>query len=291
MQQRYILFQAYGNEGILLECKFALLQLLKYNNTNSFCVILYTDNHAFFKDVLQQFIHHQIVPLTPGKIKEWRGEINFVHRIKIAMLLHFFETHNGAVLYFDTDTYCRASIISLFEAIEKGNIYMHTYEGNLDDRKSIVFKKWKHFLKENKIACNGKAVANIDAIQMWNAGVLGFSGTYLPQLKQVLQLTDSIYPIFPKHTVEQFAFSYIFQNTISIKAADNFIYHYWDLKEYKKLLKYLVDKNASLSLMQQLQELSAALPETIFNEKQQYKKIPFFKKIFFKKWDIKNYYS
>ena len=289
MQQRYILFQAYGNKSILLECQFALMQLLKYNSTDSFCVVLYTDDQDFFKPILQQFIHHEIIYVTPGKIKQWRGEINFVHRVKIEILLDFFETHTGAFLYFDTDTYCKNSVIPLFEEIEKGSIIMHTYEGNLDDRKNIVFKKWKLFLQQNKINYNGKLIKNIDSIQMWNAGVIGFNKAYIPQLKQTLQLTDSIYPKFSKHTVEQFAFSYIFQNTTSVKAADSIIFHYWDLKEYRELLKYFFEKNHSLTTQQQTEKLQEILPENIFPEKRFYKKLPFYKKWISQKWEIGKY--
>ena len=157
MPNRYILFQAYGNKGVLLECKLALLQLLKHNDTSSFCVLLYTDNLDFYKEIFQQFNHFSIQPLTKEKITQWRGDIEFAHRVKIEMLLHFFETHTGAVVYFDTDTYCRSSIIPMFEAIEKGSIFMHTYEGNLDNRKSIIFKKWRRFLENNKTILNEKA--------------------------------------------------------------------------------------------------------------------------------------
>ncbi len=289
MQQRYILFQAYGNEGILMECQFALMQLLKYNSTDPFCVVLYTDNQDFFKPILQQFIHHEIIQVTLGKIKKWRGEINFVHRVKIEILLNFFEIHTGAVLYFDTDTYCKNSITPLFEEIEKGSIIMHTYEGNLGDRKSIVFKKWRHFLQQNKIDCNGKLIKNIDSIQMWNAGVIGFSDINIAELKQALQLTDSIYLKFSKHTVEQFAFSYIFQNTASLKAADSIIFHYWDLKEYRKLLKYFFEKNNFLTTQQQTEKLQKILPENIFPEKRFYKKLPFYKKWISQKWGIGKY--
>jgi hypothetical protein len=289
MQQRTILFQAYGNEGILLECKFALLQLLKYNDSNAFNMVLYTDNELFFKPVLQQFSHYETVQLNQETIKEWRGEIDFVHRVKIEMLLHFFTTHSGTVIYFDTDTYCNASITPIFDAIEKGSIFMHTHEGNLADRNSIVFKKWNRFLKAGNIQYNGNAITNIDGIQMWNAGVLGFSDQYLPKLKKVLELTDQIYPTFSKHTVEQFAFSYIFQKTTSIQAADKIIYHYWDLKEYKTLLKYFFEKNQPLSLQQQSGKLQTMLPELIFTEKMLYKKLPFFKKWGKQKWAIDQY--
>ena len=289
MQHRYILFQAYGSEGILQECKIALMQLLKYNNAGSFSVVLYTDNQDFFKPILQQFKYHEIIQLSSEKQKQWRGAIDFVFRIKIEMIIHFFETHSGAMLYFDTDTYCKTSITPIFDEIENGSILMHTYEGNLDNTRNITFKKWRRFLKENIVSYDNKPITKTDKIQMWNAGVLGFSDRYVPELKDVLKLTDEIYPWFPNHTVEQFAFSFIFQNTTTIKPADQIIYHYWNLKEYKALLEYFFEKNHALSLLQQNDKLQYILPEFIFTEKTLYKNLPFFKKWGKQKWDINTY--
>lgn len=289
MQQRYILYQAYGNEGILLECKFSLMQLLKCNDPDSFCVILYTDNPDFFKPVLQHFVHHEIALLTPALIKQWRGDINFVHRIKIEMLLDFFSRHTGSVIYLDTDTYCNASLAPLFDAIEKGSIFMHTCEGKLGDKTNIGFRRWIRFLNSNRIMYKGERITGAGSIQMWNAGVLGFSDQYLPVLKDVLQLTETIYPVFPKHTVEQFAFSFVFKKMNNLQAAEDIIYHYWDLKEYRDLLQNFFERNQQLPLEEQTNKLQHLLPEKIFGEKMNHKKMLFFRKWFKPTWSIEPY--
>jgi hypothetical protein len=71
---------------------------------------------------------------------------------------------------------------------------------------------------------------------MWNAGVLGFSTDHAYLLEDVLAFTDFVYPRFPKHVVEQFAFSLYFQNTSQIHTAHTHIYHYWNLKELRPIL-------------------------------------------------------
>lgn len=289
MQQRYILYQAYGNEGILLECKFSLMQLLKYHNPESFCVVLYTDNHDFFKPVLQHFTHHEVVMLTPERIRQWRGDINFVHRIKIEMLLDFFSTHDGSVIYLDTDTYCRSSVMPSFDSIETGSIFMHTCEGKLGDKKNIGFRRWTRFLKTNSISYNSCGISNVGEIEMWNAGVLGFNKRHLHLLQDVLQLTETIYPIFPKHTVEQFAFSFVFQKVTKLNAVEDIVYHYWDLKEYRNLLQYFFDSNKRLSIAAQTNKLQQLLPEKIFEEKMAYKKMFFYKKWIKPAWNIDSY--
>lgn len=289
MQDRYIVFQAYGNEGILMECKFALMQLLKHNTATDFCVVLYTDHEDFFTPVLQNFQHFEVIPINSKIIKQWRGAIDFVHRIKIEMLIHFAEHHKGAILYFDTDTYCKSAVAPLFDLIEQDQLIMHTCEGSLDDKKSIVFKKWSRFLTDNNVTYNSSPIGDTAEIQMWNAGVLGFSNVYLSAIKNVLKLTDRIYPLFPKHTVEQFAFSYIFQKQCKIESADTFIFHYWDLKEYKQLLTAFFEKMEERSLEEQTKKLAAFLPQQIFEEKQDYNNASFIKKLSRKRWDINNY--
>ena len=76
----------------------------------------------------------------------------------------------------------------------------------------------------------------INELAMWNAGILGFSTKDKSMLDDVLTFTDKHYPKFPKHIVEQFAFSVRFQQTGAIKAASPYIIHYWNMKEVRLLL-------------------------------------------------------
>jgi hypothetical protein len=76
----------------------------------------------------------------------------------------------------------------------------------------------------------------INELAMWNAGVLGFNTRYRYLLDEVLAFTDSEYPAFPKHIIEQFAFSVFFQQTDMVKCAAPYILHYWNLKEARQVL-------------------------------------------------------
>ena len=63
---------------------------------------------------------------------------------------------------------------------------------------------------------------------MWNAGVLGFNTTDKAVLDEALKFTDKEYPEFPKHIVEQFAFSVCLRE---LHETAPYIVHYWSLKE------------------------------------------------------------
>lgn len=289
MTNRYILFQAYGDQSILCECKFALMQILRYNNTGEICLVLYTDNPDFFSEELKFFDNKIIELFPPGQITKWRGAIDFVHRVKIEILQHFFNNHTGSVLYCDTDTYCKHSLEYLFQQIENGTVYMHTNEGPINTTDNPVIKKWRRFLSENHITINGNNITDTAGIAMWNAGVIGINSNKAYLLRDVLAITDKIFPLFPKHTVEQFAFSFVFQKNVSLSAADDTIFHYWDLKEYRLLLQSFFSFTKGESVQERTKKIQAHLPEQIIKDKMRYKKLPFLKKMVTKKWKIEAY--
>lgn len=289
MLNNYILFQAYGKQEILAECRFALLQLLQYNNSKDICLVLYTDDPSYFTKELEKFDCNIIETITPELIIKWRGKIDFVHRVKVEILLHFFSKHSGSVLYCDTDTYCLQPIIRLFKLIENDTIYMHCNEGLIRESNNIVIKKWKQFLNTKNMQVNVKTITDIHDVCMWNAGLIGLSSNKAYLLKEVLNLTDSIYPIFPKHTVEQFAFSYVLQKNGLITAAEDYIFHYWNLKEYRVLLNKFYEINRGKSLQELAIKILPFMPHSIMKDKMAYKNLPVLKKLFTKKWDINSY--
>ena len=264
------------------------MQLFVQNQAASFCIVIYTDNTVFFSEILKRFPDHKLVEIDTAKLKQWRGAQSFVHRVKIEILLDFFSSHTGQVLYMDTDTYCRSSLIPLFESISETNFIMHEFEGKLGSKKNIVFKKWLHFLKWYNRGY-AEEVSNPAEIEMWNAGVIGVNETSVPLLRKVLDLTDDIYRQFPNHITEQFSFSYVLKLSGNLQAADKIIYHYWDLKEFREILPQLYNKFSITSPGEQNLLLQRFLPENILKEKINRKKVPFYKKWFEKKWNISSY--
>jgi hypothetical protein len=86
---------------------------------------------------------------------------------------------------------------------------------------------------------------------MWNAGVLGISKSVSNCYQQVLDLTDKMYSQYPKHVMEQLAFSYVLQNQTQIHPADKVILHYWNQKdEYQILINTFLEQNLDLATVQ-----------------------------------------
>lgn len=283
--KNYILFQAYGNEAILAECRLALMELLQYNDPAAFSIVLYTDNAGYFEKELDAFDNKIIRPVTPQDIADWKGTINFVHRVKIKVLQDFFSNYTGNVIYCDTDTCCERSLADIFNSIALGNIYMHQNEGQIKAKTDIEARKWFRFFTSKVYTQNAFLIDPAD-IYMINAGVIGMNSEHAGLLPQVLEITDRIYPLFPRHTVEQFAFGYVFQKQTTVRSAESGFFHYWDLKEYRIFLQDFFAGAVDLSLSEQQKLLQRFTPQRLMKEKAAHKKAFFIKKLFTGKWNM-----
>ena len=247
----YIVFQAYGNIGILQECAFALLTLSRqhtYEELKDLEIWIYTDKPEFFQSFKGCSLNLNYRGINPVLIQQWRGAINFVHRVKIEVLRDFVKDKEGQVLYLDTDVYIAQPISEVFNQVAEGNLYMHIMEGLIHETDNVVMQKLSRFIKKNKpISSNEKIIGIPEHTAMWNAGLLGFHTKFNYLLEEVLSFTDTVYPSFPKHVVEQFAFSLYFQQAMPMKTAHTRVFHYWNLKEIRFILnsffKYFEDQN------------------------------------------------
>lgn len=237
-QKNYLVFLCYGNKGVFHECAYSLLslsRLYKPEELNNWEIWIYTDKPEWF-----QKFHDCWLPLHYRKIEEntilqWKGSIHFVHRVKIEVLNDLVQGRNGNILYLDTDTVFMQRIDTMLAGIESGKLYMHVSEGVVSSRSNLIFEKLdKHLRTDVPIMIKGKPIYDL---QMWNAGVIGFNTKYRHLLEEVLAFTDVQYPAFPKHIMEQFAFSVYFQQTGAINSAAPYLIHYWNLKEARHLFQ------------------------------------------------------
>jgi lipopolysaccharide biosynthesis glycosyltransferase len=159
-----------------------------------------------------------------------------VHRVKIEVLRDFTATHQGQILYLDTDVVFTRPVTEIFEQLAEGKLYMHVMEGYVHHSDNTVFRKLSGFFRQTAVTVHNVPVAIPEKATMWNAGVLGFHSRYAYLLDEVLAFTDEVYRQFPKHVVEQFAFSLHFQQTAPLLSAHTSIYHYWNLKELRPVL-------------------------------------------------------
>ncbi len=239
-QPNYIVFQCYGQESVFLECTFALLSLSRLYGKDGLSgteIWIYTDNPDWFSTFKDCNLPLNFRRVDADTIRAWRGTIDFVHRVKIEVLLDFTSKHTGNILYADTDVVFTHQLEPAWAAIERGTLFMHIREGKVSDKPNPLLTKLDRYLR-SKPAGNEPPLYDLD---MWNAGVLGFNASQRPLLEKVLQFTDTEFPQFPKHIIEQFAFSIQFQQTGHLQPAFPYTLHYWSMKELRVVLKSFFD--------------------------------------------------
>ncbi|TPG72372.1 hypothetical protein [Hymenobacter nivis] len=232
----FLLYQAYGNPDILNEALFSILSYLRQPVGAQ--VVVYTDNPAHFQRILGDEKAVEYVPIAPTQWQAWRGEIDFVHRVKIEVLQHAAARYAGNLLYVDTDTVFLQPLAEVFGALGRGERFMHVGEGRLRDGNSLN-RKINHALQQDagRTALAGGPIS--PDTQMYNAGALGLRSTDAPLLAQVLTLTEQLHRLYPKHVMEQLAFSVVLARAGVVHAAAPWVYHYWDLKEIRPALAEL----------------------------------------------------
>ena len=229
---QFIVMQCYGDESIFYECAYALLSFSRmygHQSTTLPEIWIYTDKPTWFSRFKGCDLPLRFREFDVAQLQQWRGTIDFVHRVKIEILLDFTNSHYGDVLYIDTDMVLTHNLQTLWEGIAHGNLYMHLNEGKVADRTNPIFSKLHAYLTTTRnTAVVGK---QLETLTMWNAGLLGFSTTKRHLLQEVLTFTDAVYPDFRKHVVEQFAFSVAFQQAGAVKSGLPYFLHFWNMKE------------------------------------------------------------
>jgi hypothetical protein len=263
---RTVVYLVYGAEGIFAECLLSIASLLKWtpeDKQDSLRIVLYTDKPEWFEGITSLRDKLTIRPTPIETVMQWRGPRDFVHRAKIVMLQDALPRYGGPMLYLDSDVVFLSDPEPLWNWIETGGVLMHTREGSLAEPNNPMLRKLNRFFRREKprIAGLNKPPEQMD---MWNAGILGFHDAQGLWLDTVLAVTDDLHARYPKHVMEQFAFSWVFQEKGRLKAADDIIWHYWYHKSFRERLLPLMPSWHSLATYDALlAEADAVLPELL----------------------------
>lgn len=246
-----VVYQAYGPTYILEQNLFSVLSLFRQHKdfTQVEKILIYTDNQSYFASYLGNCPQVQYEPITPERLADWRGDIQFVHRVKIEMIMDAavkFPHHN--LFYLDGDTYFTKDPSSLLFQIDAHHSIMHEPENVVNLGKDPLSKKVAKFLKKFEFEHEGEKIKIPVSMTMWNAGVLGISPAFFPNLKFVLNLTDQSYEKYKKHVMEQMAFSYFLASQSQIISGSEYVHHYWRQKdEYGALIKQYLGMHPNLN--------------------------------------------
>jgi hypothetical protein len=248
-----LLLQSFGQEDEYRRAIFCILSH-HYHSQSTYLdkVILFTDNQKYFEPFLCD-LNVIYISLTEEKIKAMRGTIDFLHRMKIAMIEEAFPLTSSNILYVDSDTFFIGSPENKMREISPLTSFMHLREYEFETLREMALPAGEPFRKFHSLITSKKFVdsagRNMDISPTafsWNAGAMAFHQSHQSLIKDVYALTDQFYPDTQNHASEQYAFSVILQNHTSIKPLNDVVYHYW----------YRVKKNIMDGILMTLINLS-----------------------------------
>jgi len=224
--------QSFGKEN---EYKRAILLLWSFwaVTPKPLPIMLFTDNPDYFYPYVSG-MPVTFVPLFENKIKEMRGEIDFLHRMKISLIEESFEKTNDIILYADSDTFFTGDPGSYVKRISPYQNFMHLMEYPFYELRNMPLPSGKYAhafldLIEKKMfqLSDGTGLKIDPHLYSWNAGVMFLHPSVAEWLPDVYALTDQFFPSTGNHASEQFAFSIMLQNRTKVNACSDVIYHYW----------------------------------------------------------------
>lgn len=237
------LLQSYGEQlDHVVQTRYAILSILAYAPHGIIPeIVLYTDREEAFLD-LRKWVELRL--LTPHQIAEWQGPYRFVHRLKLLLLLHDLDRGEPIPrVYLDSDTFFVQSWGTLLTHIGEKEAVMHKREYHIGTHGSGQMKRFRRRIRPLRYKDRALPVD----IWMWNAGVIGFMPGHRPLLEEALAIVDTIYPRIPKHYIEQYAVSLLFQEHLSLHEASPWITHYWNAKPfYTHAIQQFFERNTSL---------------------------------------------
>ncbi len=244
--------QSFGRES---EYRRAIFMIWSFRaHTKRFLeVILFTDQPdyftPYFKDQLVRY-----VLLTPERIKSMRGNIDFLHRMKIALIEEAFNICPDCdLIYADSDTFFVADTSGFIDSISPEISFMHTLEYAFQSLKEmplpagVPFRAFLKLIEDREFLLADGAPLKVKPDQTsWNAGVMFLHKSHIKFLPDVYALTDQFYPPTRNHASEQYAFSIVLQNRTKLLPCEEVVYHYWNRVKKNIMDDFLEKKTHTL---------------------------------------------
>lgn len=229
-----LVLQAYGHIRELRRATFCILSYVAHMPAEGDKpILLFTDQPDFFRKAIPE-LNIEFSLLTPGRIRDMRGAIDFTHRMKIAMIEEAFRRKADQLWYVDSDTFFLADPSPFLARVNPGSSFMHTREHAFAFLESIPlpggapFQAFYRLITSKSFRLtSGESINVSPQLFSWNAGAMFFHPAHAAVIPDVYALTDQFYPETRNHASEQYAFSIMLQLRTTVEALESIIYHYW----------------------------------------------------------------
>lgn len=253
--------QSFGRESEYRRAVLAILSafcFLSEEEKKAVTVVLFTDQPNWFQQWLSGIqVDYRL--MTPEKMQQMRGEINFLHRMKIALIEETFYAYPKHVMfYIDSDTFFQGSCMPIAVQVSHEKAFMHLIEypfhtlNNPLYSSTDPFYKFYHLIVNQPIALNDTETVIIqDTLFSYNAGVMCFHPSHVALIPAVYALTTAIYVPTENHASEQYAFSIVLQHKKQLQTIGDTVFHYWH-----RVQKQVVDERLEKAAFLKLEHLS-----------------------------------
>lgn len=256
-KQNKIVYLSHGNQKFYVQTHFSVLSLLDLMQREQYddCdIVVYTDQP-------QQVLRHPRVhpiKLDAAALHDWRGPLDYVHRIKLEALRRATCEIGLPFIYVDGDTRWlnipRAPFSALAQQTtdDKPPFYMHLCEGEITTQ---FFPMYFRFLTRSFAQFTRFDITKNPPWLMWNAGVIGVPGHADGFFQDVLALNDRILPfVRTRNYVEQLALSLVASSRCQVRTFEHWLHHYWPVNNEATVLirQHFGLPSGGMSLNQQL---------------------------------------
>ena len=250
-----IIYLVHGPEKYFIQARFSILSLLHHliqdGGSSTIQIAVYTTHPE--KLPPHPLIHYRT--LENSALESYQGEMNYIHRIKLKVLMRAQADFGLPILYVDCDTQwinSPVAYLSTWESNVHAPVIMHTLEGAVG---KSHFPSYLPYLQ--------KYCTWTQEHQMWNAGVIGVPHHSPTFLSETIELCDHmLLHCRPRYWVEQMALSSIAQKK-QLATFEPYLLHFWPYgRVLHHAMKKVLDKADGLATVQEQSRLCA---EHIFN--------------------------
>jgi hypothetical protein len=267
-------YLAHSQERFRKQTAFSILSLLEYLVGSDFkCrIAVYTDEPDFFKR-----LEVETVPVNEELLKDWKGQIDFVHRSKICVMLDAAERFSGKLMFVDSDNCLFCNPVDFLKNWSDDTVIMEKLEYVLNSPADRVGEKYKRFFKNtNKFAGYDVGMNQ----NCWNSGIIGLPEMAQKKLPDVLKVCDEMHEKFNKHLSEQMAFSIVMSKHFKVKSFKDYTYHWFG---HGQAINVIVERVLEDYERQNLNDLIVkvtAVKEEVRNAPLNRNKLPWYKRWF-----------